>query len=153
MAAQLRLAGFVKALAHDRFALCFRAVESATRTEAFAGSLVLGGADARQHLEEMWFVPLTSTAYFAVEVESVALSFARVDGAGTCSKCSAAGTIKLGVSASVYNGGRGMIVDSGTTDMYLPRGCEGRGHCCWSRTICTTSTDICCIPLPAGRCV
>ena len=57
------------ALAHDRFALCFRAVESATRTEAFAGSLVLGGADARQHLEEMWFVPLTSTAYFAVEAQ------------------------------------------------------------------------------------
>ncbi|CAM9230616.1 unnamed protein product, partial [Heterosigma akashiwo] len=65
----------------------------------------LGGVDTRLHDSPMQFVPLTqNTGWFTVSLKEI-----RVGGE------------KLNVGASNYNGGKGTIVDSGTTDTYLNR--------------------------------
>ena len=53
-----------------------------------------------------------TNSFFSVEVLGIALSVSRVDDGTTPS---------INVPSTTYNNGKGMIVDSGTTDMYLPR--------------------------------
>ncbi|CAM9309093.1 unnamed protein product, partial [Heterosigma akashiwo] len=86
----------VGAVAHNNFAMCFNEE---------GGVMSLGGVDTRLHDSPMQFVPLTqNTGWFTVSLKEI-----RVGGE------------KLNVGASNYNGGKGTIVDSGTTDTYLNR--------------------------------
>lgn len=79
------------------FSLCFK---------KGGGRFTIGGVDTTPHQESMKFVPLTKTAgWFTVHLKAVKI-----------------GERELRVRSSVLNSGKGVIVDSGTTDTYLPRG-------------------------------
>lgn len=78
------------------FALCFK---------KGGGRMTIGGVNSAPHQEPMKYVPLTkASGWFTVSLKSIEI-----------------GGETLRVSNSVYNSGKGVIVDSGTTDTYLPR--------------------------------
>jgi hypothetical protein len=87
------------------FSMCFAEGELKKDPPGNGGTMVLGGFDKRIHNSPVQWVPMASTqsSWFAVEVVDI-----KVAG------------VSLGVSSSVYQEGKGMIVDSGTTDTYLP---------------------------------
>ncbi|KAF0696100.1 Aste57867_13138 [Aphanomyces stellatus] len=68
------------------------------------GTMVLGGVDPRLHLAPPMYTPLqTTSGWFTVEVLDILI-----------------GNTSLGLAPSYYNTGRGVIVDSGSTDTYFP---------------------------------
>ena len=83
-------------LGHNSFAMCFM---------QGGGTMALGGVDTRIHKEPMQFVPLAkNSGWFTVQLKDVLLNGK-----------------SIGVPESTWNTGKGTIVDSGTTDTYLPR--------------------------------
>ncbi|KAG9398254.1 hypothetical protein AC1031_014848 [Aphanomyces cochlioides] len=84
-------AGIIK---RNLFSLCFADT---------GGTMVLGGFDPKLHLAPPMYTPLvSSTGWYTVEVLDILI-----------------GNTSLGVSPSWYNSGRGVIVDSGSTDTYF----------------------------------
>ena len=87
------------------FSMCFR---------VGGGMLTLGGVDSRLHRPgpegRLYFARLTKDkGWFTVRLLDVLL------------KSAASGELQtIGASAETYNSGKGAIVDSGTTDTYLP---------------------------------
>ncbi|KDO21564.1 hypothetical protein SPRG_13375 [Saprolegnia parasitica CBS 223.65] len=68
------------------------------------GQMVLGGADESVHLAAPVFTPLlTTSGWFTVELLDISV-----------------GNKSLGIVPATYNHGRGVIVDSGTTDSFFP---------------------------------
>ncbi|CAK4204643.1 unnamed protein product [Aphanomyces euteiches] len=81
-------------LKRNLFSLCFADT---------GGTMVLGGFDPKLHLAPPMYTPLvSSTGWYTVEVLDILI-----------------GNTSLGVSPSWYNSGRGVIVDSGSTDTYF----------------------------------
>ncbi|ETV94581.1 hypothetical protein H310_11849 [Aphanomyces invadans] len=79
----------------NMFSLCFADT---------GGTMVLGGVDTKLHLAPPMFTPLlTTSGWFTVEVLDILI-----------------GNVSLNVPPSWYNSGRGVIVDSGSTDSYMP---------------------------------
>ena len=71
---------------------------------------MVGGVDATHHIHTMQFAELKVTgAFYAVETLSVSLVGAQGDES------------MVEAPAGEWNRGNGLVVDSGTTDMYLPR--------------------------------
>jgi hypothetical protein len=92
----------------ESFGLCFSLT---------GGIMMLGGVDAAVHREPMQFVPLSKAGggWFTVHLFDIRMS--RGDGSNE-------GSIE--VKDTLYNTGKGVIVDSGTTDTYLPRTVAGQ---------------------------
>lgn len=85
-----------KRIPNKEFALCYM---------KGGGIMTIGGVDPAIHRESMQYVPLTkSSGWFTVHLVAIKI-----------------GDQVLDVKASVWNSGKGAIVDSGTTDTYLPR--------------------------------
>ena len=80
------------------------------------GVIVLGGTDVRIHQRPMLYVPYTrSSNWYAVSVKAVSIGAAvRTDNVQTSAKLESIG------STTPFGTGKGTIVDSGTTDTYLP---------------------------------
>jgi hypothetical protein len=90
--------------ATQMFALCFR---------IGGGIMTLGGVDQRIHLKSgISYAKMvrSSAGWFAVELVDISLQDQR-----TSEKSSLEGDV------TDYNGGKGCIIDSGTTDTYLPQ--------------------------------
>jgi Eukaryotic aspartyl protease len=76
---------------------------------------VLGGAEPLLWTEPMQYTPsLHDGGWFTVQMLDLQI---------------AGGTI--GTDKSVYNRGKGVIVDSGTTDTYMPTGCAAGFKARW----------------------
>jgi len=91
---------------NQAFSLCFM---------KGGGIMTIGGADPVMQDEPMVLVPLSkTTGWFTVHLEYVSV-----------------GGKKLDVQDGVYNSGKGVIVDSGTTDTYLPRKMAGQFKKAW----------------------
>eukprot|EP00630_Chrysocystis_fragilis_P006200 CAMPEP_0197389878 /NCGR_PEP_ID=MMETSP1165-20131217/2011_1 /TAXON_ID=284809 /ORGANISM="Chrysocystis fragilis, Strain CCMP3189" /LENGTH=470 /DNA_ID=CAMNT_0042915325 /DNA_START=126 /DNA_END=1538 /DNA_ORIENTATION=- len=100
----MRAAGTVD---HNVFALCFM---------YGGGIMAIGGVDRRIHKGPMRFTPLAkNSGWFTVRLTDIKLDGRSID-----------------VPASVYASGKGTIVDSGTTDTYLPRRAAERFRQVWS---------------------
>ncbi|KAG5190098.1 aspartic peptidase domain-containing protein [Tribonema minus] len=79
------------------------------------GAMVLGGSDPLLHTAPMQFTPsLKRTGWFTVDLIDVQI-----------------GGASIGAPAAVYARGKGAIVDSGTTDTYLPEACAARFRAAW----------------------
>ncbi|ETV74515.1 hypothetical protein H257_11039 [Aphanomyces astaci] len=77
------------------FSLCFADT---------GGTMVLGGIDPTLHIAPPMYTPLlTTSGWFTVEVLDILI-----------------GNVSLNIAPSWYNSGRGVIVDSGSTDSYFP---------------------------------
>jgi hypothetical protein len=93
------------------FSLCL------TRT---GGSLSVGGiATEERHLEDMKFSPIARDhGWFALEVWEVRVG-------GICVACSNSTALQA------FHGGKGTILDSGTTDTYLPQAASETLYSVW----------------------
>eukprot|EP00968_Pinguiococcus_pyrenoidosus_P015149 scaffold1396_cov252-Pinguiococcus_pyrenoidosus.AAC.12 len=88
------------------FSLCFR---------SGGGFMTLGGTDASHHVTPMQYASdRIENGWYTVQVLEI-----RVGGA------------KVEIGNEVYNEGKGIIVDSGTTDTYLPRKCAAHFEKAW----------------------
>ncbi|CAM9802902.1 unnamed protein product [Chrysoparadoxa australica] len=68
------------------------------------GTMVLGGGESMLRTSEMIFTPLTSmSSWFSIKMLDISI-----------------GGTSIGTDSAVYQRGKGTIVDSGTTDTYLP---------------------------------
>jgi hypothetical protein len=86
------------------FSLCF------SRT---GGMMMIGGADTATLTEPISFIPLSKkSSWFTVHLYDI-----RIQPPNKSDKHHGS----IGVKDSVLNSGKGVIVDSGTTDTYLPR--------------------------------
>ena len=91
MSASARRLSRAPQIKHRAFSLCFR---------NGGGNFALGGVDASHHTQKMTFVPLAKVnGWFTVKLVDVLI-----------------GGESIGVKATVWNSGKGTIVDSGTTD-------------------------------------
>lgn len=100
----MRAAGEVD---HNVFSLCFN---------YGGGTMALGGVDRRLHLSPMRFTPLAkNSGWFTVRLIDVQMNGR-----------------SIGIPASIYASGKGTIVDSGTTDTYLPRRASEKFKQAWS---------------------
>jgi hypothetical protein len=78
------------------------------------GIMSLGGAEPKIQKEPMTFVPLAKPGgWYTVRLLDLRM--------GGANDADASGSESIGVSQATYNTGKGVIVDSGTTDTYLPR--------------------------------
>ena len=92
------------------FSLCYEPVDPRSKSSLRSGFFVVGGVDATHHIHTMQFAELKVTgAFYAVETLSVSLVGAQGDES------------MVEAPAGEWNRGNGLVVDSGTTDMYLPR--------------------------------
>jgi hypothetical protein len=80
---------------HNLFTLCFA---------GDGGELVFGGVDYSHHTSDVGYTPLLNdkSAYYPVHVKDILLN-----------------GVSLGIGDSTLNSGRGVIVDSGTTDTFF----------------------------------
>eukprot|EP00600_Ochromonadales_sp_CCMP1393_P007988 CAMPEP_0174975692 /NCGR_PEP_ID=MMETSP0004_2-20121128/12592_1 /TAXON_ID=420556 /ORGANISM="Ochromonas sp., Strain CCMP1393" /LENGTH=867 /DNA_ID=CAMNT_0016226587 /DNA_START=128 /DNA_END=2731 /DNA_ORIENTATION=- len=94
------------------FALCLR---------VGGGILTLGGVDTKIHtkntIDYARMVKHPSNGWFGVNLLSVGLR----TGPSAAAAAGAAGDTMLPANGTVYNSGNGAILDSGTTDTYLPK--------------------------------
>ena len=97
-------------IAHNFFSLCFM---------FGGGTMALGGIDKRLHLSEMQFTPLAkNSGWFTVRLLDILMNGESID-----------------VPAAVYATGKGTIVDSGTTDTYLPRRASDKFKAAWAAAL------------------
>ena len=97
---------------------------------------VVGGSDVSQHTSQMVFAKLliTGRGFYGVETLGIALS--------TWDHYAAGFATEVDVSNSVYNQGEGLIVDSGTTDIYLPKGCAAAFKAAWASLVPSWDYDM-----------
>jgi hypothetical protein len=105
-------------LEHNTFSMCFDYSES---VPSDSGTMVLGGYDSTLHTSEMLFTAMVhSTGWYTVHLDDILLGY------------TAETATSIGQSASSYQAGKGMIVDSGTTDTYLPKACATKFKALWA---------------------
>jgi len=106
------------AIGEMAFSLCFEPVDPLSKSSERSGFFVVGGVDTSHHAAPMAFAELkTSGAFNSLETLGVSL-------------VSAAGAdVSIEAPAGEWNRGNGLVVDSGTTDLYLPK----KAHDAWVR--------------------
>jgi hypothetical protein len=121
---KLKAAGFIE---HSIFALCFM---------NGGDGMTLGGVDTLQHTNSIAYTPLgRPTGWFTVTLLDITVGRS------------------IGEPSSKYNSGKGIIVDSGTTDTYLPRSVQGALIKALASARLQYSTARICIPATASlRC-
>ena len=105
-------------LEHNMFSMCFRRELHVSKQGIVAGMLTLGGIDTSVDLSPMVFARnVASTGWFTVFVKNV---YIREQG-GQCAKADGPHQKLQKINVDLYqmNSGKGVIIDSGTTDTYL----------------------------------
>ena len=108
-----------KKVEHNMFAMCFRRELESSKKGVSAGVMTLGGMDNRLDLSPMLFAKnVASTGWFTVYVKNV---FIRAGGGQRATSRLEDGqhVLKIPLDLAAVNSGKGVIVDSGTTDTYL----------------------------------
>ena len=89
------------------------------------GSMVLGGVDMNLNIDDfMQYTPIRENGYTYWSVSMTGLSVG--------------GAPALDVGSSVYNAGRGCVLDSGTTYIYLPTAAENKFYAAWTSSVADT---------------
>jgi hypothetical protein len=108
-----------KKIQRKLFSLCFRRELATSRRGVTAGFMTVGGLDTKMDRSPMIFAKNTATSgWFTVYVKNI---FIRVGG-GQSATSKLEGdqhVLKIPLSLNAINSGKGVIVDSGTTDTYL----------------------------------
>ncbi len=100
-------------LSHNMFSLCFRQEMTVSKKGITAGVMTLGGYDASIHTQPIRYaknVAARTGGWYTIYVKNV---FLRTNNHADQV------LMKIPVQRSVLNSGKGIIVDSGTTDTYL----------------------------------
>jgi Xylanase inhibitor N-terminal len=108
-----------KKIPHKLFSLCFRRELGTSRKGVTAGFMTLGGMDTRMDTSPLIFAKNTATSgWFTVYVKNILIRAG--GGQSATSKIEDNQHIlKIPLDLNAVNSGKGVIVDSGTTDTYL----------------------------------
>ena len=104
---------------HNMFSLCFRRELGTSKKGVTAGGMTLGGMDNRLDHSPMMFAKNVATSgWFTVYVKNI---FIRAGGGESATSKTGPNehVLKIPLDLSAVNSGKGVIVDSGTTDTYL----------------------------------
>lgn len=103
----------------NMFSMCFRRALATSRRGVTAGFMTLGGIDDRIDSSPIIYANnVASSGWFTVHVKNI---FLRTNGGQSATSLleNDQHIIKIPLDPSVVNSGKGVIVDSGTTDTYL----------------------------------
>jgi hypothetical protein len=97
---------------HNMFAICFQRQLGTSRHGVTAGVMTLGGVDKRLHSTPMVYAKnMASMGWYTVYVKKIYMQTASLENDKRI--------IQIPMDISAVNSGKGVIVDSGTTDTYL----------------------------------
>eukprot|EP00804_Cyclotella_cryptica_P002130 CCRYP_006541-RA/>CCRYP_006541-RA protein AED:0.04 eAED:0.04 QI:235/1/1/1/0.83/0.71/7/828/1739 len=119
-------------LEHNMFSICFRRELHVSKRGILAGMLTLGGIDTRADLTPMVYARnVASTGWFTVFVKNI---YVREQGGQSVTPDGPHQKLQR-VNANLFemNSGKGVIVDSGTTDTYLHRSVAGPFNEVWEK--------------------
>jgi len=123
-----------KKIPHNMFTLCFKRELAVSKDGVLAGFLTLGGVDTRLNSSPMVYAQnKADSGWYTVNVKNIFLR----RGGGISSKMDTLGSninaeiIHLPMNAKVINSGKGVIVDSGTTDTYLSKSLQKSFYSVW----------------------
>jgi hypothetical protein len=108
-----------KKVEHNMFALCFRRELGVSKKGITAGIMTIGGMDSRLDSSPTLFAKnIASTGWFTIYVQNI---FIRAGGGQKATSVIEEGqhVLKIPLDLAAVNSGKGVIVDSGTTDTYL----------------------------------
>lgn len=109
-----------KIIEHNLFAMCFRRELGTSKRGVTAGSMTLGGYSSSLDTSPMIYAKnMASIGWFTVYVKNI---FVRTGGGQSARSSGDHRTIRVRVDIASLNSGKGVIVDSGTTDTYLNKG-------------------------------
>ena len=110
-----------------------------------SGAMVFGGVDTRLHTSPMLFVhDLKATGWYTVYINGIYLRDNRDNANGAASVVGSQGTTtdRLSVDISKMNNGKGVIVDSGTTDTYLSSSARAAFDKMWQEKVRRRHTSV-----------
>jgi len=107
-------------LAHNSFTMCFQKHLNYDKVDGvLSGAMVLGGYSSNAHNQPMLFVAnQKSSGWFTVKLTNI---YVRPGGGNDVESPQNAQAVRVKVDSAQLNTGKGVIVDSGTTDTYLSR--------------------------------
>lgn len=119
-------------LEHNMFSMCFRRELHVSKQGIVAGMLTLGGIDTRVDFAPMVYAKNVATSgWFTVFVKNVYIR----EGGGQRATADGPHQKVEKIVADIYsmNSGKGVIIDSGTTDTYLHNSIAARFERVWER--------------------
>lgn len=112
-----------RAIKHNMFTLCFKRELSVSKEGVTAGIMTLGGIDTRLNTSPMVYAKnIAESGWYTVNVKHIYLR----KGGGSSAKPKSSNwkndeIVHLPMDSKSVNSGKGVIVDSGTTDTYLSK--------------------------------
>jgi len=104
-------------LQHNMFALCFRREMGTSKRGVPAGSMTLGGVSTSLDSSPVVYAKnMAKSGWFTVYVKNI---YVRAGGGQSAAPTPGTRTVRVHVDLTALNSGKGVIVDSGTTDTYL----------------------------------
>ena len=103
---------------HNMFAMCYRRELGTSKRGVSAGSMTIGGVSNKLDTSPFVFAKnMAKVGWFTVYVKNI---YVRSGGGQSARSVDPSHhTIKVRINANLLNSGKGVIVDSGTTDTYL----------------------------------
>jgi len=103
---------------HNMFTMCFQKHPDYDKVEGVgSGAMVFGGYSTNVHLKPMVFVQnLKSTGWFTIKITGM---YVRSGGGRDVDSPNNSNADKHNINVDSMNSGKGVIVDSGTTDTYV----------------------------------
>ncbi|GMH88691.1 hypothetical protein TL16_g11229 [Triparma laevis f. inornata] len=122
---------------HNLFTMCFQRHDFYEKDQGVgSGAMIFGGVDTRLHTSPMLFVKdLKATGWYTVYIDGIYLRDNTQDanGGNPDSVIGSQGsqTDRINLDIQRLNNGKGVIVDSGTTDTYLSSSARGAFEKMW----------------------
>jgi hypothetical protein len=116
---------------HNLFAMCFRRELGTSKRGVTAGSMTLGGFSTALDTSPMVYAKnMASSGWFTVYVKNI---YVRSGGGQSATSRGDQRTIRVRIDPGLLNSGKGVIVDSGTTDTYLNQAVAKEFNRAWKR--------------------
>ncbi len=104
-------------LEHNMFALCYRRELGTSKRGVHAGSMTLGGVSTSLDSGPIVYAQnIVKFGWFTVYVKNI---YIRSGGGSSTLSSGSQKIVKVRMDVAAFNSGKGVIVDSGTTDTYL----------------------------------
>mmetsp|Transcript_47308 Transcript_47308/g.92277 ORF Transcript_47308/g.92277 Transcript_47308/m.92277 type:complete len:1024 (-) Transcript_47308:128-3199(-) len=110
-----------KRIQHNMFSLCYGRSDEHSKEGVYSGAMTIGASNDVWYTSPMVYASSTKdSGWYTVYVEAIYLREGVVNGRGSASPDNKSQKIvQINIEQGLVNSGKGVIVDSGTTDTYL----------------------------------
>jgi len=115
-----------KRIQHNMFSLCYGRSDEHSKEGVYSGAMTIGASNDVWYTSPMVYASSTKdSGWYTVYVEAIYLREGVVNGRGSASPDNKSQKIvQINIEQGLVNSGKGVIVDSGTTDTYLSSSLE-----------------------------